>query len=170
MNYGWNFYQGNREVERGVVTIYEYERGLLYRNGAFLRVLEAGRYRLWSWNRSLIRVVDVRRQSVQPTSQKLLTSDQVTVGLNLVADYEIADVVLATHSVVNAQTQLYEDVQLATRNVVGATDVNVCWRTAQPSTPRFRNWSCLSPLPMDCECSTSPSKMSCWRQKSAICY
>ena len=121
---GWNYATGRRQIERGVVTIYEYERGLLYRNGALQRVLEAGRYRLWAWNRMRIDVVDVRRQSAQIANQKLLTSDQVTVALNMVADYEIADVALSVHRVVNAQAQLYEDVQLAARNIVGAVDVN----------------------------------------------
>jgi regulator of protease activity HflC (stomatin/prohibitin superfamily) len=124
MNQGWNYLNGGRTFERGVVTIYEYERGLLYRSGILQRVLEAGRYRLWLWQRARIDIVDIRRQSAQISNQKLLTSDQVTVTLNVVADYEISDVALSAHRVVNAQSQLYEDVQLATRNVVGAVDVN----------------------------------------------
>jgi regulator of protease activity HflC (stomatin/prohibitin superfamily) len=124
MNQGWNYLTGGRTFERGVVTIYEYERGLLYQSGILKQVLEAGRYRLWSWQRARIDIVDIRRQSAQITNQKLLTSDQVTVTLNVVADYEISDVALSAHRVVNAQSQLYEDVQLATRNVVGAVDVN----------------------------------------------
>jgi len=124
MNFGWNFETGRREYERGTVTIYEYERGLLYKNGKLLRVLESGRYRLWPWSHSRVEVVDVRRQSAQIANQKLLTSDQITVTLNVVADYEIADVTLATHRVTNYQSQLYEDVQLAARNIVGAVTVD----------------------------------------------
>ena len=125
MNFGWNYVTGRREYKSGTLTIYEYERGLLYKDGKLLRVLEAGRYRLWPWSHSRVEVVDVRRQSAQITNQKLLTSDQVTVTLNIVADYEIADVALATHRVANHQSQLYEDVQLAARNVVGAVTVDV---------------------------------------------
>jgi regulator of protease activity HflC (stomatin/prohibitin superfamily) len=124
MSFGWNYLTGRREYKSGAVTIYEYERGLLYKNGKLLRVLEAGRYRLWRWNHTRIEVVDVRRQSVQIANQKLLTSDQVTVTINIVADYEIADVALATHSVANHQSQLYEDVQLAARNIVGSVSVD----------------------------------------------
>ena len=124
MNFGWNYATGNREIERGAITIYAYERGLLYRNGELQRVLEAGRYRLWAWQRAKIAIVDVRRQSAQITNQKLLTSDQITVALNLVADYEIADVALAAHRVVNAQSQLHEDVQLAARAAVGAVEID----------------------------------------------
>jgi regulator of protease activity HflC (stomatin/prohibitin superfamily) len=124
MSFGWNYLTGRREYKSGAVTIYEYERGLLYKNGKLLRVLEAGRYRLWRWNHARIEVVDVRRQSAQIANQKLLTSDQVTVTINIVADYEIADVALATHSVANHQSQLYEDVQLAARNIVGSVTVD----------------------------------------------
>ncbi len=124
MNYGWNYQTGRREYSRGAVTIYEYERGLLYRNGKFERVLEAGRYRLWVWNRAKIVIVDVRRASAQIANQKLLTSDQITVTLNVVADYEIVDVAAALHRVANYATQLYEDVQLAARNIVGSVTVD----------------------------------------------
>ena len=124
MNLNWNYVTGRREYECGVVTIYEYERGLLYRNGAFVRVLEAGRYRLYKWNRSKIEVVDVRRQSAGVGNQKLLTADQVTVTLNVTAEYEISDVALSVHRVTSATAQLHSDVQFATRNIVGAVEVD----------------------------------------------
>ena len=124
MNFGWNYVTGRREFERGAVTIYDYERGLFYKNGQLIRVLEAGRYRLWPWQHARIEVVDVRRQSAQIVNQKLLTSDQITVSLNMVADYEIADVKLATQKVMNYASQLHEDVQLAARNIVGAITVD----------------------------------------------
>lgn len=124
MNYPWNYVNGLRSYESGVVTIYEYERGLLYRDGAFQRVLGAGRHRIWKWNRSRIDVVDVRRQTTQVANQKLLTSDQVTVTINIAADYDFSDVALSVHRVANAQTQLYSDLQLVARNIVGSVDVN----------------------------------------------
>ncbi|RYG70800.1 slipin family protein [bacterium] len=124
MNYGWINPNGHRTCTGGGVTIYEYERGLLYRNGAFQRVLNAGRYRVWPWSGSRIDIFDTRRQMTQVANQKLLTSDQVTVTLNITADYEIVDVVLATHRVANPQLQLYNDLQLVARNVVGAVDVD----------------------------------------------
>lgn len=124
MNMGWNYQTGRREYSRGAVTIYEYERGLLYKDGKFERVLEAGRHRLWSWNRARIVIVDVRRTTAQIANQKLLTSDQITVTLSVVADYEIVDAALATHRVTSYATQLYEDVQLAARNIVGAQTVD----------------------------------------------
>ena len=124
MNFGWNYLAGRREYLRGVVTIYDYERGLLYRNGKLQKVLEAGRYRIWPFSHKRVEVVDVRRASAQIANQKLLTSDQITLGINIVADYEISDVAAASHRVTNYQSQLHEDVQLAARNIVGAATVD----------------------------------------------
>jgi regulator of protease activity HflC (stomatin/prohibitin superfamily) len=115
----------HREATFGVVTIYEYERGLLYVRGKFERVLEAGRYRILPFTHKRIVVVDVRRATAQIINQKLLTADQITVTLNVVADYEITDVAAAVHKVANFRAQLYEDAQLAVRNVVGAVTVDV---------------------------------------------
>lgn len=120
----WN-YGTQREFTSGVATIYEYERGLLYHQGTLLHVLNAGRYRIWPWSHQRIVVADVRRASVQIANQKLLTADQITVGLSVVADYEIADVVAATHRVTDFRSQLYEDVQLGVRNIVGSVAVDV---------------------------------------------
>ncbi|MCS6859750.1 MAG: slipin family protein [Abditibacteriales bacterium] len=123
----FNFYgygTEHREATFGAITIYEYERGLLYVRGKFVRVLEPGRYRLLPFTHKRIVVVDVRRAAVQIVNQKLLTADQITVTLNIVADYEIADVAAAVHKVADFGAQLYEDVQLAARNVVGAVTVD----------------------------------------------
>jgi regulator of protease activity HflC (stomatin/prohibitin superfamily) len=116
---------GRREASRGVVTIYEYERGLLYARGKFIRLLDPGRYRIWPFTDRRIVVVDVRRASVNIVNQKLLTADQITVSLNVVADYEIADLAASAHKVADFRAQLYEDVQLAVRNAVGAGTVDV---------------------------------------------
>lgn len=120
----WDYFADGREIERGVATIYEYERGLMYEQGKLLGVLEAGRYRVWPFSRRKIKVIDVRQASIQVANQKLLTADQITVTLNVIADYEVADVAAAQHKVANFRTQLYEDAQLAVRNAVGAVTVD----------------------------------------------
>jgi regulator of protease activity HflC (stomatin/prohibitin superfamily) len=116
---------GQRDARRGSVTVYEYERGLLYARGRFVRVLEPGRYRIWPFTYRRIIVIDTRRASAQIANQKLLTADQITVTLNLVADYELADVAVAVHKTADFRSQLYQDVQLAARNTVGAVTVDV---------------------------------------------
>ena len=87
-------------------------------------MLEPGRYRIWPFSHRRIVTLDVRRATVQMANQKLLTADPITVTLNLVADYEITDIVTAVHQVENFQTQVYQDVQLTARSVVGAVPVD----------------------------------------------
>ena len=118
------FFGPHRTADRGAVTVFEYERGLLYVRGAFRRVLPPGRYRLWPFTHRRIVVIDTRRATVQIVNQKLLTADQITVTLNVVADYEVSDPDAAVHRVADFRGQLYEDVQLAVRNVVGSEPVD----------------------------------------------
>jgi len=120
-----NCQAGHREATRGAVTIYEYERGLLYVRGKLAGVLEAGRYRLWPFTHRRIVVVDLRRASLPIVNQKLLTADQITVTLNVIASYDITEVAAAVQKVADFRAQLYEDIQLAVRNAVGAATIDV---------------------------------------------
>ena len=104
-----------REHTSGGVTIYEYERGLLYRCGKLERVLEAGYYRLWSFSGCRLVVIDVRRTQLNGGGQKVLTADQVPATLHLSADYEVSDVVAAVQRVVDFRRQLARDLELAAR-------------------------------------------------------
>lgn len=78
----WGYNIGQREIKQGVATVYEYERGLLYAGGKLIRVLEAGRYRLWPFLHRRIVIVDTRRAAAQIANQKLLTADQITVAVH----------------------------------------------------------------------------------------
>lgn len=124
MQYQWNSYFNQNQFTKGIVTVYEYQRGLLYQQGQLKKVLSAGQYRLWAWSKSKIVLVDVRRTTTHITNQKLLTSDQITVTLNLLADYEISDVKLAAHAVADYSTKLHEDVQLAARQIIAGISMD----------------------------------------------
>jgi len=132
MAHGWNpLCPFHREATRGGITIYEYERGLLYVRGKFQRLLEAGRYRIWPFMRRRIVVVDLRRTALPVNDQKLLTADQITVTLNLAVDYAVSDPVAAVHRVVDCRSQLYADAQLAARNAVGSVAMDALLRERQ---------------------------------------
>ncbi len=102
----------------GKVIVYEGERGILFRNGVFSRLIEPGKYRIWPFTGVTIHVVDIRRTNLQLTNQKMLTSDNVTVTLNLIASYSVTDPQAAVLTVDSYADQLYADVQLAARNAV----------------------------------------------------
>jgi regulator of protease activity HflC (stomatin/prohibitin superfamily) len=104
------------------VQIREYERGLLYREGRFVRVLGPGRYRLWRLIRhESVTVVDTRWTTLAINGQEMVTADKISLRLNLVANYRVVDPEAALHAVADYRAQLYQELQLALRETVSAT-------------------------------------------------
>ena len=107
-------------------TVLEYQRGLLYVNGRFERVLDPGRYAFWTRVAEpvAIRVIDMRRQQLQVAGQELLTADKVTLRLSLVVDYAPTDPETAPHTIANAEAALYALAQLALRELVASVTLD----------------------------------------------
>lgn len=107
-------------------TVLEYQRGLLYVNGRFQRVLEPGRYAYWTRVAApvSIRLVDMRRQQLAIAGQELLTKDKVTLRLSLTLDYAPADPETAPHTIANAEAALYAVAQLALRDYVAGVTLD----------------------------------------------
>lgn len=105
---------------RKEVTILQYERGLLYREGKLERVLEPGRYQFGSSEPVEVAKVSLREMSHIVAGQGLLTSDKIEVRVTLVAQYRVTDPTLAFQSVENYIEQLHQELQLSLRDVVAA--------------------------------------------------
>lgn len=116
---------------RKEIIILEYERGLLYRDGKFMRLLEAGRYRFWNWDNINVAKVSLRQMSEVISGQEILTSDRIGVRVSLIAKYVIADPVVAVNSVENFAEQLYQDLQLALRESVSSRDIDTLLEVRQ---------------------------------------
>ena len=100
------------------VTVYEYERGLLYREGKMTSVLGAGRYSFWVHEPVDVIKVSLREMSHVVAGQGILTSDRIEVRISLVAQYRVIDPASAIHSVENHADQLHQELQLALRDVI----------------------------------------------------
>jgi regulator of protease activity HflC (stomatin/prohibitin superfamily) len=107
-----------------VVEVWEYERGLLYERGRFVRVLEPGRYRLWFWQHRAIEKVSLRQTSQTISGQEVLTTDKVPVRVTLIAQYAVTDPQLALHAVESYVERLYQDLQLTLREMISTRDVD----------------------------------------------
>src|SRR5919201_474615 len=59
---------------RKEITVYEYERGLLYREGRLGPVLEPGRYTFWAWEPVDVVKVSLRELSHVVAGQGILTA------------------------------------------------------------------------------------------------
>jgi regulator of protease activity HflC (stomatin/prohibitin superfamily) len=103
---------------RKEITIYEYERGLLYRDGKLEGVLEPGRYSFLASERVDVVKVSLREISHVVAGQGILTADRIEVRISLVAQYRVTDPALAIHAVENYTEQLHQELQLALRDVI----------------------------------------------------
>jgi len=104
--------------------VWEYERGLLYRDGRFQRVLEPGRYLFWKWEKVQITKVSTRQMSAVITGQEILTADKIEVRVSLIAQYTITDPVLAINAVESYADQLYQELQLSLREAIASRTVD----------------------------------------------
>jgi regulator of protease activity HflC (stomatin/prohibitin superfamily) len=109
---------------RKEITIFEYERGLLYRDGRFDRLLDPGLYQFWASERVEVAKVSLREMSHVVAGQGILTSDRIEVRVTLVAQYRVTDPTLAVNAVENYIEQLHQELQLALRDVVAARSLD----------------------------------------------
>jgi regulator of protease activity HflC (stomatin/prohibitin superfamily) len=104
----------------------EHERGLEYVQGKLARVLEPGRYAIWSHPEAQVevRTVDMRRQQVAITGQELMTRDKVTLRLSLTIEYGIEDPAVAAQMIADVRDSVYLIVQLAARDYVAGVSLD----------------------------------------------
>jgi regulator of protease activity HflC (stomatin/prohibitin superfamily) len=103
-------------------VLFEYQRGLLYRNGVFQRVLTPGAY----WHlvaASTITTVDLRPRIAAVPNQEILSADNISLKLSLAAQYAVADPAQAAHATQDYSEALYLLLQLALREQVSGVPV-----------------------------------------------
>jgi hypothetical protein len=95
--------------------------GLLFRNGRHEATLGPGLYALWKGvARARIVVVELREQTADVAGQEIMTADKVTLRMNAVVAFKVADPLRAVTAVEDYRQALYREAQLALRAVVGA--------------------------------------------------
>jgi regulator of protease activity HflC (stomatin/prohibitin superfamily) len=103
------------------VIVEAYEKGLKFRNGRFVGVLEPGRYRVRRlFVEERVEKIDLRDRVLTVAGQEMMTADKVTLRLNVVATWRVVDPAVAVLRNENHVAQLYTDVQLALREAVAA--------------------------------------------------
>jgi len=101
-------------------VIEPYEQGVLFVDGAFVKIVNRGTYRFWK-NATAIHVVktDMRKAQMEISGQEMLTKDKAALRLNFFAQYQVTDVVKAMVENKDFTKQLYIILQLALREIVG---------------------------------------------------
>jgi len=102
----------------------QYERALLYKDGKFERLLDAGKYTFWRWENIELTYVSMRQMSEVISGQEMLTADKIGVRVSLIAQYVVDDPVKAVNVVENFSQQLYQALQLELRNQITALTID----------------------------------------------
>lgn len=101
-------------------TIESYEKGLLFVDGRYVKMLESGVYYWWK-NSIMINVgkVDIRQLQLEINGQEILTRDKAALRINAWAQYRIVDIEKALLQNKEYEKQLYIAFQLALREYIG---------------------------------------------------
>jgi regulator of protease activity HflC (stomatin/prohibitin superfamily) len=97
-----------------------YEKGVMYVDGKFVKILEPGQYYFWK-NGIPVEVLkaDMRARQMEISGQELLTRDKAALRINFFVQYRLADVVKSVVENKEYEKQLYVLMQLALREFIG---------------------------------------------------
>lgn len=94
---------------------------LLIRNGRLVEKLAPGRHAFWrGTGRQVIHPVDKRERIAEVSGQEIMTSDKLSLRVNLLITYRVADAEKMISVVTDADQAVYREAQLALRAAVGA--------------------------------------------------
>ncbi|MGE0329868.1 MAG: slipin family protein [Ramlibacter sp.] len=107
------------------VQVPEHHAGLLAVDGHVQRLLGAGGYAFWKFNRNVaVDLVDLRLHAMEVTGQEILTRDKVGLRLNLTASWRYTDVQRAFTQLGKPADHLYRELQLGLRAAVGTRSLD----------------------------------------------
>src|SRR6266404_4805543 len=107
------------------VTVPAGHSAVWFRDGNFVETLPSGRYAFWK-NIAEVKVVpvDAREMILDVAGQEIMTADKVTLRLNALVSYRVADARLSVSVVDDARQALYRETQLVLRALVGARELD----------------------------------------------
>lgn len=99
--------------------------GLLFVNGKLNRVLDAGSYGFWKYNRAIaVKLMDLRLQVIEVSGQEILTKDRVSLRINLSGSYRVTDVKTVALKLNDYANFIYRELQLRLREAVGTKSLD----------------------------------------------
>jgi regulator of protease activity HflC (stomatin/prohibitin superfamily) len=109
-----------------VYTVEAGQAGLYFKDGRFEATLAPGAHAFWKGVAKVrLLAVDLREQVVDIAGQEIMTADKVTLRLNAVVTFKVADPVKAVTTVDDFRQALYREAQLALRAVIGTRELDV---------------------------------------------
>jgi regulator of protease activity HflC (stomatin/prohibitin superfamily) len=108
-----------------VLTVEQGHVGVLYVDGDYVETLPPGRHAFWKNVAKVTLVpVDMREAMYDVAGQEIMTADKVTLRLNAVVTYRVADALKVVSITDDARQALYREAQLALRAVIGTRELD----------------------------------------------
>jgi regulator of protease activity HflC (stomatin/prohibitin superfamily) len=99
--------------------------GVLFEDGNYVETLPPGKYAFWKNVAKVALVpVDLREMMLDIGGQEIMTADKVTLRLNAVVTYRVADAHKSLSAADDARQALYREAQLALRGVIGGRELD----------------------------------------------
>ncbi len=105
------------------VVLFEYEKGIVYKNGEHIKTLGPGKHKIIGKNKTF-KKMDIRRRVLNVKPQELPSSDGIGVKVSMVVKYQINDPVMALHNTQSYEDELYSSIQIALRGVISTTEID----------------------------------------------
>jgi regulator of protease activity HflC (stomatin/prohibitin superfamily) len=107
------------------VTVEAGHAGLFFKDGRHEATLAPGAHAFWKGvAKARVLDVDLREQVVDVAGQEIMTADKVTLRLNAVVTFKVADPLKAVSAMEDYRQALYREAQLALRGVVGTRELD----------------------------------------------
>jgi regulator of protease activity HflC (stomatin/prohibitin superfamily) len=112
-------------VVNGIRIINQYERGVVFRLGRVRHLVKEPGLRLIIPIVDQMRKVALRIITLPVDSQKIITSDNVSIDVAAVAYYQVVDPIKSIVEIDNVVSATYQIAQTTVRNVVGQSSLDV---------------------------------------------
>ncbi|MEM8873861.1 MAG: slipin family protein [Planctomycetota bacterium] len=101
------------------------EAALVFRDGRLVEQVGPGLHAYWTGGGKITwKDFDLREKTQDVSGQEIMTADKVSLRVNLVVTYRIADVLAAARSSNDADGALYREAQLVLRKAIGAKSLD----------------------------------------------
>jgi len=108
----------------GLRIAQEYQRGVVFRLGRYVGLRGPGLFWILPLGIERAVIIDIRTQTVSAEQQQTITRDSVTIKVNAVLWYRIADAAKSVIVVSEASNAVYQLALTSLRNIIGQHDLD----------------------------------------------
>jgi regulator of protease activity HflC (stomatin/prohibitin superfamily) len=117
----------SKDVEKvlNVFTVEEGHAGVYFKDGDYVKTLAPGQYAAWmKAGKVKLYAIDMREAVLDVGGQEIMTADKVTLRLNAILTYRVADARKTVEMVSDVSQALYREAQLALRAAIGTRELD----------------------------------------------